>query len=199
MPDTPSPSANTTPGPDSPPATLSRRQALAAGGLAATLAAGSVATANPAAAAGSSDADLVDGRAAPQTLLSISLPQAKAVLRAAEREARRLRVPSFIVVVDVCGDLKAASRQDGNSRASITLAPLKAATALAFRASTAALAARTTDPIRAQSLLAAGFTLLGGGLPITTRDGVVIGAVGSGGGSPEQDEQIAQAGLAALG
>lgn len=200
MPDTPSPSGSAIAGPDSLPATLSRRQALVAGGgLAATLAAGSLAAANPAAAADSSDADLVDGRAAPQTLLAISLPQAKAVLRAAEREARRLGVPSFIVVVDVCGDLKAASRQDGNSRASITLAPLKAATALAFRTSTAVLAARTTDPVRAQSLLAAGFTLLGGGLPITTKDGVVIGAIGSGGGSPEQDEQIAQAGLAALG
>lgn len=108
-------------------------------------------------------------------------------------------MPSFIVVVDVCGDLKAASRQDGNSRASTTLAPLKAATALAFRASTAALAARTTDPVRAQSLLAARFTPLGGGPPIITADGVVIGALGTGGGSPEQDEQIAQAGLAARG
>ena len=89
--------------------------------------------------------------------------------------------------------------QDGNSRASITLAPLKAATALAFRTSTTALAARTTDAVRAQSLLAAGYTLLGGGVPLTTKDGTVIGAIGTGGGSPEQDEQIAQAGAAALG
>lgn len=202
MPDTDSTAQQSTSTPDSQPATLSRRQALAAsGGLAATLAAGSVATGSPAsAAAGDSpdDTDLGNGHAAPQTLLSVSLPQAKAVLRAAERKARRLEVPSFIVVVDVCGDLKVASRQGGNSWASITLAPLKAATALAFRTSTAVLAERTTDPVRAQSLLAAGFTLLGGGLPLTTKEGVVIGAIGTGGGSPEQDEQIAQAGLAAL-
>lgn len=51
--------------------------------------------------------------------------------------------------------------------------------------------------MRAQSLLAAGFTLLGGGLPITTS-GEVIGAIGVGGGSPDQDAQVAQAGLAAL-
>ncbi len=51
---------------------------------------------------------------------------------------------------------------------------------------------------RAQSFLAAGFSLLGGGVPIT-RNGQVIGAVGIGGGSPEQDVQVAEAGLAALG
>ena len=170
---------------------VSRRQALAVGGgLAAAAAVGSVASAGPAAANGNGDAR-------PQTLLSVGLAQAKAVLKAAEREAARLRVPSFIVVVDVCGDVKASSRQDGNSRASLTLAPLKAQTALAFRTPTATLAQRTTDPVRAQSLLAAGFTLLGGGLPLTA-DGQVIGAIGVGGGSPDQDIQVAQAGLVAL-
>lgn len=201
MSDTPVPPGNAIPTANDPAGTLSRRQALAAGGgLVATLAAGTVAAAGPAAATttDSQDAELGDASAAPQAQLSISLPQAKAVLRAAEREARRLQVPSFIVVVDVCGDLKAASRQDGNSRASITLAPLKAAPALAFQTSTSTLAARTTDPVRAQSLLAAGFTLLGGGLPLATKEGVVIGAIGTGGGSPEQDEQIAQVGLTAL-
>lgn len=170
---------------------VSRRQALAVGGgLAAAAAVGSIAGAAPAAASG-------DGNARAQTLLSVSLAQAKAVLKAAEREATRLQVPSFIVVVDICGDVKASSRQDGNSRASLTLAPLKAQTALAFRTATATLAQRTTDPVRAQSLLAAGFTLLGGGLPLVA-DGQVIGAIGVGGGSPDQDIQVAQAGLAAL-
>lgn len=174
--------------PASDPHLVSRRWALAVGGGLA--AAASVATATPAFAE--------DGGAADShTLQSISLAQAKAVLRAAEREARRIKSPSFVVVVDVCGDLKAVSRQDGNSRASLTLAPLKAQTALAFRTPTATLAQRTTDPVRAQSLLAAGFTLLGGGLPIT-HSGQVIGAIGVGGGSPDQDIQVAEAGLAAL-
>ena len=169
--------------------TVSRRQALAVGGgLAVAAAAGSVTGAAPASA----------GDARPQTLLSVSLEQARAVLKAAEREATRIQVPAYVVVVDVCGDVKASSRQDGNARASLTLAPLKAQTALAFRVATATLAQRTTDPVRAQSFLAAGFTLLGGGLPI--RSGTqVIGAIGVGGGSPEQDVQIAEAGLAALG
>ncbi|MFL6078645.1 MAG: GlcG/HbpS family heme-binding protein [Ornithinibacter sp.] len=123
--------------------------------------------------------------------------QAQRVLAAAERAARGLGVAAFIVVVDDCADLKAASRQDGNSRASLTLAPLKAETSVAFRISTATLASRTTDPVRAQSLLAAGFTLLGGGVPLIV-DSQVVGAIGVGGGSPDQDVQIAEAGAAAL-
>lgn len=169
---------------------LSRRRALAVGGgLAAAAAAGSLATAAPAVAG--------SGSARPQTLLSVSLEQAKAVLAAAEREAARLRVPSFIVVLDACGDVKASSRQDGSSPASLTLAPLKAQTSLAFRTSTTTLAERTTDPVRAQSFLAAGFTLLGGGLPLLSGD-QVIGAIGVGGGSPDQDHRIAEAGRRAL-
>ena len=175
-------------------AALSRRQALAAGGgLAVALAAGSVATAGAAAAASGSSSDL-----SPQTLLSLSLAQAQAVVRGAEREARRLKLSVYIVVVDACGDVKASARQDGNSRASLDLAPPKAKTALAFRTATSTLAANATDPLRAQSFLAAGFSLLGGGVPIAAADGTVIGAVAVGGGSPEQDEQIALAGVAAL-
>ena len=79
----------------------------------------------------------------------------------------------------------------------MTLAPLKAATAVAFRTSTATLASRTTDPVRAQSLLAAGFTLLGGGVPLSAG-GQVIGAIGVGGGTPAQDVTVAEAGAAAL-
>jgi glc operon protein GlcG len=165
----------------------SRRQALAAAGVAAG-AATSVATASTASAS--------EG-ARPLTGPMLSSAQAHRVLEAAERAARRLGVAAFIVVVDDCGDLKAASRADGNSRASLTLAPLKAETAVAFGRSTAALASGTTDPVRAQSLLAAGFTLLGGGVPLTT-EGQVIGAIGVGGGSPDQDVQIAEAGAAAL-
>ena len=172
---------------------LSRRQALAVGGgLAATLAAGTLAAAGPAGAAESTSEP-----GDPQRVSSVSLSQAQAVLAAAEREAARIGVPMYIVVVDVCGDPKAEFRQDGNARAALALAPLKAATALAFRTPTTTLARNTTDPVRAQSFLAAGFTLLGGGMPIV-HDDQVIGAVGVGGGSPDQDDQVAQAGLAAL-
>lgn len=179
-----------TPRPEDPTRLVTRRQALAVGGgLAAAAAVGSVATAGPAAASGGSG-DAV-------TLRSVSLEQAQEILEAAEEEAERIGVPMYVVVLDVCGDEKASARQDGNGRASLALAPAKAQTALAFRTPTAVLAERVTDPVRAQSFLAAGFSLLGGGVPIV-HDDQVIGAVGVGGGSPEQDVQVAEAGLAAL-
>jgi glc operon protein GlcG len=186
------------PYPEQAPApTLSRRQALAVtGGLAAAAAAaGSVTFASAAAA---EEGPGGGGPAGAETMLSVSLAQAEAVVAAAEQEAQRIGVSMNIVVVDVCGDVKAAARQDGNARAALTLAPLKAQTALSFRTPTATLAQNTTDPVRAQALLAAGFTLLGGGVPLQAQD-QVIGAIGVGGGSPEQDVQVAEAGVAALG
>ena len=177
---------------------VSRRQALAVGGGLAVAAAGSIAAAGPAAAA-NDPGDPGD----PVTLRSISLAQAQAVVAAALREAtRRQFPPMFVVVVDVCGDIKASARQDGNSRAALTLAPQKAATALAFRNTTRALAEGVArDDLRAESFLAAGFTLLGGGLPIrhgNRTTGQVIGAIGVGGGTADQDIVVAEAGLDAL-
>jgi glc operon protein GlcG len=171
---------------------MTRRQALTyGGGIALAATATGVATAGAAEAAS-------DGR--PLQVLSVSLWQAKQVLQAAERRAREIGVPMYIVVVDNCGIEKAAHRMDGNGQASITLAPLKAQTANAFRQPTHVLAERVAgDPARLASIASApGFTLLGGGVPITV-DGTVIGAVGVGGGSPEQDTDVAEAGVAALG
>jgi glc operon protein GlcG len=170
---------------------VTRRQALTYGsGLALAATAAGVATAGAASAA-------TDGPGL--EVLSVSLGQAKQVLRAAERRAREIGVPMYIVVVDTCGVEKAAHRMDGNGQASPTLAPLKAQTANAFRQPTHVLAERVAgDPARLASIASApGFTLLGGGVPITV-DGIVIGAVGVGGGSPEQDIDVAEAGVAAL-
>src|SRR3954462_4999044 len=72
---------------------------------------------------------------------------------------------------------------DRNNPASVTLVPIKAHTSVAFRAATADLAARTTDPARIASFTTAGFSLLGGGRPIV-ENGTPIGAIGAGGGRP---------------
>jgi uncharacterized protein GlcG (DUF336 family) len=103
----------------------------------------------------------------------------------------------FILVVDACGDEKASKRMDGNGPASVVLVPIKAHTSRSFRATTAELAARTTDPARIASFTSAGFSLLGGGRPIIEHD-KLIGAVGVGGGTPEQDDEVARAALRAL-
>ena len=130
---------------------------------------------------------------------TISLEDATRILAAAEAKATEIKVPMYMLIVDESGRAKASMRMDGNGLASLTLVPLKANTAVAFRTATHTLAERlATDLIRAQSFIATGeFTLIGGGLPIAAN-GQVIGAIGVGGGSPEQDVVVAQAGLAAL-
>ena len=100
----------------------------------------------------------------------------------------------FFVVVDQDGDEIASQRMDGNSPASVTLVPAKARTAAAFRAPTADLATRTTDQARIASFIGAGFSLLPGGRPIAVN-GAVVGALGVGGGSPEQDDEVSRAAL----
>ena len=102
--------------------------------------------------------------------------------------------PTYFVVVDDAGHDVASARMDNSSRASLTLVPMKAGAVAAFRTATADLAARTTDAARIASFTTAGFRLLAGGRPISLKGGVV-GALGVGGGTPEQDDVVAQAAL----
>ena len=168
---------------------VSRRQALGYAGAAAVAGA---------AGSGLLGAGAAHAEGGPVEQRSVSLAQAEVVLSAALRYVRTNGLPAmYVVVVDVCGDEKASRRMDGNGAASVVLAPLKARTAAAFRTATASLAAGVTDPARIASFTTAGFSLLGGGVPILHQGGV-IGAVGVGGGSPEQDALVAQAGVDAL-
>jgi uncharacterized protein GlcG (DUF336 family) len=172
---------------------LNRRQALGLAGVTVG-AVGATAMAAPAAAAGVDGGG--GGGAVP--LHSVSAAQARAVLEAAIAyiRANDLR-PMFVVVVDVCGDEKASVRMDGNGAASVELAPVKARTSAAFRTPTATLASNTTEPGAIASFTSAGFSLLGGGHPLT-HEGMVIGAVGVGGGTPQEDARVAEAAAAAL-
>jgi uncharacterized protein GlcG (DUF336 family) len=130
------------------------------------------------------------------TKATITLAEAHVLIEAAVAKAEEIGVPMYILVLDESGKEKASVRMDGNSLAALTLVPPKAFTAVSFRTATHTLAQNVaSDPIRVASFLANGqFTLLGGGLPIRRGD-AVIGAVGVGGGSPEQDVVVGQAGL----
>lgn len=172
---------------------LSRRRLLGYGGAAA---AGVAASSLLDVAAASAAEEDTRGGSVPQR--SVSLAQANRVLAAGVAYVRAKGLPPmYLVVVDVCGDEKSSRRMDGNGAASVALAPAKARTSAAFRTATADLAARTTDPARIASFVGAGFSLLGGGRPLVEGD-AVIGAIGVGGGSPEQDDEVAAAALKAL-
>ena len=129
----------------------------------------------------------------------VSLAGAQALIAAAIAKAREMNVAMAVAVVDESGVLKAFARMEGNSLASVELVQAKAYTAAAFRAPTHVLAERNAgDPTRVASL--PGFervTLLGGGYPITAN-GVAVGGIGVGGGSAQQDQEVAESALAAI-
>jgi glc operon protein GlcG len=129
----------------------------------------------------------------------ISAAGAKAVLRAAEAKAAEIGVPVVIVVVDDGGDLKALLGMDGPPKGAIQWSIDKAVTAASFGTPTHVLAQAMEGVSWAiPSLMAQPHaTLAPGGFPLVV-DGIVVGAVGASGGMPDQDQSVAQAGVAAL-
>jgi glc operon protein GlcG len=137
--------------------------------------------------------------------LKLSLGGAELIVREARAEAERMKLKVNIAVVDDGGHLLAFARMDDARPASGYTAITKATTAATFRAPTGPVPPGTASPdallnLSLQNAAAASggkITTLFGGVPVAVED-QTIGAVGVGGGSGEQDAQIARAGIAAL-
>lgn len=117
------------------------------------------------------------------------------VLQAAAAAAREIGTPQCIAVVDRGGHLLAFLRMDGAKVLSQYSATQKAATA----ASSAAPSGEVAEPLAAGLAAATQgrFTNLRGGLPILL-EGHLVGAIGVGSGTAEQDLIVARAGIDAL-
>lgn len=128
----------------------------------------------------------------------ITLAEAQAVVGAAEAKANELGVPFDIAVVDAGNNLKAFARQDGAWLGSIDIAHAKAYTARAFDLPTKDLAplAAPGGPLFGINAGNDGrIIIFAGGIPLR-RDGVVVGAIGVSGSTVEQDQEVAEAGVA---
>lgn len=132
---------------------------------------------------------------------SVTLQQAEAMVAAAQAKAVEIGVPMNIAVVDAGNNLTAFARMDGAWLGSIDIAQNKAYTARSFDMSTKDL----------QPLCQPGQPLFGieasndgqliifpGGIPLVAG-GEVLGAVGVSGGTPDQDHEVCEAGVAAHG
>jgi uncharacterized protein GlcG (DUF336 family) len=127
----------------------------------------------------------------------LTLHRIERCLEQAKMMATELKVEAAIVVVDAAGHLAGALRMDNALWVTQEIALAKAATASAFKASTAELEERwKARPLFATSIVALGpgrFLVGKGAVPIV-EDGKVIGAVGVSGGIPaDLDQQIAEA------
>jgi uncharacterized protein GlcG (DUF336 family) len=131
----------------------------------------------------------------------ISAAGASAVVRAAEAKAVEIGVPQAVAVVDDAGALKAFLRMDGTPGGAVQWAIDKAITAASFRTPTHILNQAMEDGASASAI--ASFmaqphaTLAPAGFPLVIDD-VVVGGIGASGGSPEQDQMVAEAAVAAL-
>jgi len=133
----------------------------------------------------------------PDTAPSMKLTYegAQKLLAAGVAKARDMKVPQCICIVDAGGHLLAMARMDGAFALSIDTALRKAQTAAAYGGPTGGIEAGidiklaiATDGRRIN---------LPGGLPVIV-DGHVIGAIGVGSGTGEQDREVANTALAAI-
>lgn len=132
--------------------------------------------------------------------MSVSLAEANAIMQAAIEKARELNIRVSVAVCDAGGRLIALNRMDGAIWASVLGCQGKAITSSAFSRPSGDIAGRADHPgIRAIIAAEGGHMVpLQGAVPILRR-GALIGACGVGGGTSEQDEECARAGVAAIG
>ncbi len=131
----------------------------------------------------------------------ITLQIAQTMLAAAARKAADLKVAMNIAVVDEGARLVAFIRMDGAWLGSIDIAQNKAFTARAFDMSTRELGeiSQPEDPAYGIAHSNRGRVMIfAGGVPLKS-EGQVIGAIGVSGGTPDQDEEVAEAGAAVFG
>ena len=131
---------------------------------------------------------------------TVTLAEARRVIEAAESKAEEIGQPMDIAVCDAGGNLKAHVRMDEANVGSITISINKAYTAIAFQCQTADLTpdTRSDGPIFGLSDAHGGrLAIFPGGIPLV-REGQIVGAIGVSTGTIEQDQQVAEAGAAAL-
>lgn len=127
----------------------------------------------------------------------LTLEAARTVVAAARAKATAEGWPCVISVVDGDGLPIILERMDDAAvLAGVELAPGKARTAALFRRESGALEDAINGK-RPAAATARGFVLMRGGIPITLS-GHIVGAIGVSADTPDHDELIAKAGIAAL-
>lgn len=132
--------------------------------------------------------------------MQITSHQAQAVIEGAAAKALELGLPVIVAVLDAGTHLKAFRRMDGAVLGSIDVAIRKARTSVLFQANSEVVwdYCKPGAPAPGLELSNGGLAPFAGGIPLKSRDGTLIGAVGISGGTVAQDFEVAQAALAAF-
>src|ERR671937_123256 len=130
-----------------------------------------------------------------RTRRTIDNAGADAVIAAAERHANDNGYRVVIAVVDPSGELIAMHRTEGAQVASSRVAVDKATTAAIFIRPSREMEEQVTAG-RIGALALHGASCLTGGIPLKV-DGETVGAIGTSGETPDEDEAVSIAGAAA--
>ncbi|MCW2309358.1 GlcG/HbpS family heme-binding protein [Rhodobium gokarnense] len=135
-----------------------------------------------------------------QTIKRLSHAEARILIAGARDKAMQIGVPMCISIVDESGNLIAFERMDGGKVHSIQLSMDKAFTAASARKATHEYNAACTPGslvFGIHTALGGRISVVGGGFPVVV-DGEVVGGIGLSSGTPQQDMECAEAGLAAF-
>jgi uncharacterized protein GlcG (DUF336 family) len=131
--------------------------------------------------------------------MALTLAEANQVLQGAIEQARAMNIKVSVAVCDAGGRLMAFNRMDGAIWGSVYGSQGKAIASAGFARPSGELQERAGTPIIQGIVAAEGGHMIPhqGAVPIV-RNGVVEGACGVGGGTSQQDEECARAGVAKL-
>ena len=131
--------------------------------------------------------------------MSLTLAEATQVIQGAVDKARELNIKVSVAMCDAGGRLVAFNRMDGAIWGSVYGSQGKAIASVAFARPSGELQERAGSPIIQGIMAGEGGHMIPsqGAVPIL-RNGMAIGACGVGGGTSQQDEDCARAGVAKL-
>ena len=133
-------------------------------------------------------------------MATVTLAEAIRICDAAIARAEEIGIRVSVSVVDSGSNLLATHRMDGSIILGVEGSRGKAVASVIFGQPSGELEARADRPtFRAILLQYGGKFIMGQGAVPISRDGEMIGACGVGGGTPQEDEDCARAGIAAIG
>ena len=131
--------------------------------------------------------------------MALTLAEANSILAGAIAQAQELNIRVSVSVVDAGGRPIAMNRMDGAIWAGAYGSQGKAVASAAFGRPSGELQERADQPTpRGISIAEGGHMIMGQGAVPIIRNGVIDGACGVGGGSSQQDEDCAKAGVATI-
>ena len=131
--------------------------------------------------------------------MSLSLEEANRIVAGAVAKAQQLNIKISAAVVDAGGRLVAFGRMNNAIWAGVYGSQGKAVASAAFGRASGEMQARADQPTpRGINAASGGEMIMGQGAVPILRNGNVIGACGVGGGTSQEDEDCARAGVERL-